>query len=195
VLARRLLTVPTFLVLAVAGLVTAPLWIPSLALLDTLRPPPRAALRWGLFFLHYFWCEAAGIVASFALLPVRGEPGAALLYRLQWAWASALLRGASRIFGLRFEIEGAELAARTPLLLFARHASMADTVLAAVHVSRPHQIRLRYVLKRELLWDPCLDLVGNRFRTISSIARPRPRRPRYAPSQSWHTAWARATGY
>ena len=27
----------------------------------------------------------------------------------------------------------------------------------------PHQVRLRYVLKRELLLDPCLDIVGNRL--------------------------------
>jgi 1-acyl-sn-glycerol-3-phosphate acyltransferase len=30
-------------------------------------------------------------------------------------------------------------------------------------VSRPHGLRLRYVLKQELLWDPCLDIVGHRI--------------------------------
>jgi 1-acyl-sn-glycerol-3-phosphate acyltransferase len=33
-------------------------------------------------------------------------------------------------------------------------------------VSRPYGVRLRYVLKRELLWDPCLDIVGNRLPNV-----------------------------
>jgi 1-acyl-sn-glycerol-3-phosphate acyltransferase len=48
-------------------------------------------------------------------------------------------------------------------LLLLRHASTGDTLLASALVGRPHGIRLRYVLKRELLWDPCLDVVGNRL--------------------------------
>ena len=55
---RRLLTVPGFLLLACAGLLAAPLWIPALALIDALRPPPRAALRCGLFFQLFFLAEA-----------------------------------------------------------------------------------------------------------------------------------------
>jgi 1-acyl-sn-glycerol-3-phosphate acyltransferase len=48
------------------------------------------------------------------------------------------------------------------VLLLMRHASVADTILAACYLSKPHSLRLRYVLKRELLWDPCLDVVGHR---------------------------------
>jgi 1-acyl-sn-glycerol-3-phosphate acyltransferase len=44
-----------------------------------------------------------------------------------------------------------------------RHASIGDTVLPAVLVSSRLGVRLRYVMKRELLWDPCLDIVGNRL--------------------------------
>jgi hypothetical protein len=40
---------------------------------------------------------------------------------------------------------------------------MADTVLAAAFVANPNRLLLRYVLKRELLWDPCLDVVGRRL--------------------------------
>jgi hypothetical protein len=38
-----------------------------------------------------------------------------------------------------------------------------ETLLASALVCRLHRIRLRYVLKRELLWDTCLDIVGNRL--------------------------------
>lgn len=44
--------------------------------------------------------------------------------------------------------------------------STADTVLAAALVANPHRRRLRYVLKRELLWDPCLDIVGQRLPNV-----------------------------
>jgi len=36
-------------------------------------------------------------------------------------------------------------------------------VLAAALVANPHRLLLRYVIKRELLWDPCLDIVGCRL--------------------------------
>ena len=36
-------------------------------------------------------------------------------------------------------------------------------MLAAALVGNPNRLLLRYVLKRELLWDPCLDLVGRRL--------------------------------
>ena len=41
--------------------------------------------------------------------------------------------------------------------------ALAVVLLAAALLSRPHGVRLRYVLKRELLWDPCLDIVGHRL--------------------------------
>jgi 1-acyl-sn-glycerol-3-phosphate acyltransferase len=44
-----------------------------------------------------------------------------------------------------------------------RHTSIADTIIPMVFYAEPFQVRLRYVLKRELLIDPCLDIVGNRL--------------------------------
>jgi hypothetical protein len=49
------------------------------------------------------------------------------------------------------------------LILFCRHTSIGDTLLPAVFVGARHAIMLRYVMKRELLWDPCLDIIGNRL--------------------------------
>jgi 1-acyl-sn-glycerol-3-phosphate acyltransferase len=40
---------------------------------------------------------------------------------------------------------------------------MIDTMLPARFVVRPHGIKLRYVLKKELLVDPALDVGGNRL--------------------------------
>jgi 1-acyl-sn-glycerol-3-phosphate acyltransferase len=169
-LPRRLLTVPLYFGLALAGLATAPLWIPALALVDAFRRPPRAALRCGLFLCLYLLCECAGIVASFGVWIASGVWAGAgrrrfldWNYALQNLWAWSLWNGSMRVWDTRVEVEGADTVAPPPILLLIRHASVADTLIPAALITRRRGIRMRYVLKRELLWDPCLDIVGNRL--------------------------------
>ncbi len=171
---RRLLSIPAVLVLAAASVLAAPVWIPGLALVDGFRPARRgAALRAGAMLAVYAQCEAIGLAAS-ALLwlasPGRSDAARARFLRrnlaLQRWWATSLFEAAVRIYGMKLDLEGADEPARGPLLLLPRHASVADTLLPAILVSAPHGIRLRYVLKRELLWDPCLDVVGNRLPNV-----------------------------
>jgi len=63
-------------------------------------------------------------------------------------------------------VEGEEALVSGPILLFVRHASSVDTLLAANFVAPDSAYRLRYVMKRELLWDPCLDVVGQRIPNV-----------------------------
>ncbi len=84
-------------------------------------------------------------------------------YRLQNWWGSTLAGAGIVLFDLRFQIDGAAPDSRRPFALFIRHVSFMDTVLPVLLVSSRSGTRLRYVLKRELLWDPCLDIVGNRL--------------------------------
>jgi 1-acyl-sn-glycerol-3-phosphate acyltransferase len=88
-----------------------------------------------------------------------------LHYRLQHAWGTALFRALVQCFGLRLLVHGAREArlGDGPYLLLIRHASAGDTLLASALIGSPHGLQLRYVLKRELLWDPCLDVVGRRL--------------------------------
>ena len=170
-LARRLATVPAVFAFAAASVLLAPLWIGALALADGLRPARRgAALRAGAMLAVFAQCEAAGLLAAFGLWVARVGRGRAAHARflarnfaLQRWWATTLFDTARRIYGMGLEVEGGELAAPGPLLLFPRHASVVDTLLPAALVSAPRGLRLRYVLKRELLADPCLDVVGNRL--------------------------------
>jgi 1-acyl-sn-glycerol-3-phosphate acyltransferase len=60
-------------------------------------------------------------------------------------------------------VSGGELVAPGPVIVLFRHASIVDNLLPANLIARPHGIRLRYVLKRELLADPCLDVAGRRL--------------------------------
>jgi 1-acyl-sn-glycerol-3-phosphate acyltransferase len=151
------------------AIATVPLWFPLAAIADARRKGTRAALRCLIFFTFYLHCEVAGILAStgvwlMGLAPTRRRRESALArhFALETWWATTIFQGAARIFGFRLETEGEEVLAKSPLLLLLRHASIADTLLGAVLVQARHGTRLRYVLKRELLWDPCLDLVGHR---------------------------------
>lgn len=167
---RRLLTVPGAFLLAALSLLTAPLWLALLGVVDALRRPPRAGLRLAAFASLYLHCEVAGLLGSFLLWalfgPWRGgdpERYQALNFGLQRWWATTLFRGSMAIYGVQLEADGQAEAEATPLLLLPRHTSMADTLLPSVLVSEPFGTRLRYVLKSELLWDPCLDVVGQRL--------------------------------
>lgn len=169
---RRGLSVPLYLALAVLCFVGAPVWLLAATAVDIvsgrgrLWPRTRALSFFGL----YLACEVAGVLMAtvvwIATLGGRwGGPSRWLEANaaLQRWWAAALFKGSVWLFSMKVHVEGLELARSGPLLLFVRHASTADTVLAAAIVANPNRLLLRYVLKRELLWDPCLDIVGRRL--------------------------------
>lgn len=163
---RRLLTIPAYLLLTLLGVTVAPLWLPLLLAHDLVRANRLSGVRSGLALTHYLIGETIGLAASAVLTPLlwlAPERAAALHFRLQCFWARWLLGGATRLFDLRIDVEGVELLRDGPVLLLFRHASVVDTLLPAALVSSRTGLRLRYVLKRELLWDPCLDVVGQRL--------------------------------
>lgn len=138
---------------------------------DLVRDRRLPAVRMLAFALLYLTCEILGVAASEFLWMARiTRPGRARWlawhYRLQQGWADTLFAGLRRIFALRLDVEGDDAAPPGPLVVFMRHASVADTLLPAVTLAGPYGWRLRYVLKRELLWDPCLDVVGHRLPNV-----------------------------
>lgn len=161
---RRLISIPAYLAATLLATLALPLLLPA-AILLSLLPACRGAVPTLLFVLGYLWCETIGIVSS-GWLWLRHRERARFLtgnYRLQYWWANALMVLAGKLFRLRFEIDGREALDGPPAILLPRHASIADTVLPMVFYAIPQGLRLRYVLKRELLFDPCLDIVGNRL--------------------------------
>ena len=170
-LARRIVTIPLYALACGLALAAAPLWVPVAALVDLVRRDGGIALRSGAVLTFYLGCELLGLCAAGALWLLRPfarqDPARwrELHFRLQDWWGATLLRGAVRCFALRVEVLGAREArlSEGPYLLLLRHASIGDTLLASALIGHPHGLRLRYVLKRELLWDPCLDVVGSRL--------------------------------
>ena len=163
-IARRCITIPTLIGLTLLATTIAPLLL-IVAWLLARTPGFRGAPHTLGLVLGYLWCETIGITRAF-LIWLRYRNPAVFLRKnfvLQCWWATTLESLAQRLFGLSFEVTGAEDLAGAPGIMLPRHASIADTLIPMVFYGIPEQIRLRYVLKRELLLDPCLDVVGNRL--------------------------------
>jgi 1-acyl-sn-glycerol-3-phosphate acyltransferase len=165
---RRLRTVPLYLLLFVVTTLVLPLLLAVALVVDAVRwliqRRPWMATRLALFLWVYLAAEAGAIVALFLAWAV--PPRSRLVertYRLQAGWAAFLFGGARRLFSLRFEVEGADAVAPGPIVVLMRHASIVDNLLPARFVAAPHGLRLRYVLKRELLSDPAIDIAGGRL--------------------------------
>ncbi|MFT3775707.1 MAG: 1-acyl-sn-glycerol-3-phosphate acyltransferase [Minicystis sp.] len=122
-------------------------------------------MRLVLFLEAFLAAEVFGL----ALLAVTGlvtigSPArrAEITWPVQRLYTSVLMAATRALFSLRFEVEGeAHAAEGGPMLVFIRHASIIDTLLPSSFIANRYKIRLRYVLKRELLLDPCLDVAGH----------------------------------
>ncbi|MCR9278604.1 MAG: 1-acyl-sn-glycerol-3-phosphate acyltransferase [Pseudomonadaceae bacterium] len=163
-LTRKLITVPALL--ATTAIVTA--LSPGLlliALLASLRKKTQGAFRTTLFGLLYLWSESIGVLVAAVLWlaqPVLSDYQQANR-RLQKWWAATLHNGGAAIFNVSFQIENPAALDGPPAVVIPRHTSIADTVLPMTLYSHVKNVPLRYVMKQELLWDPCLDIVGHRL--------------------------------
>ncbi len=168
-LARRLVTIPGCLIAAAIVLPALPVLLVGALLVDAVVRERLVATRLVLFGAVYLACGVAGIVASGVLWLARAWPGfageraTAAEYALQHWWTRTLFRAAAAIFALDLRLEADVEPPQTPQLVFIRHASIVDVLLPAVLLSNRWGMRLRYVLKRELLWDPRIDLNANRL--------------------------------
>lgn len=159
---RRIITISIYTASWACLALLAPLWVPIAVLFGLVRRKSFILLRllfFGFFYLGFELIALALIAGVFALR--RGRSRTAALYRLQAWWATTNLRVAQRLLRLDIDVDGAECAVPGPSILLVRHASILDTLLPCAFVQRPYDFPVRYVLKQELLFDPCIDIVGN----------------------------------
>ena len=169
---RRLRTVPTHILLFVLVTVLGPVWLVVGLVVDLARWVVGRKPFMGLRLFAFAWVYMAvgmrclvtvgwqWLRAGFGRDRDRMREGS---YRLQEWWAAALFGAVKRIFRLEVSVEGLDRVRPGPVIVMMRHASIVDTLLPNVFVTRQAGIRLRYVLKRELLADPTLDIAGNRL--------------------------------
>jgi 1-acyl-sn-glycerol-3-phosphate acyltransferase len=88
------------------------------------------------------------------------------VYRLKRRWLGSHLRGIRRVFGMRFDADGLELAGPGPVLVMTRHASIIDNALPDVVIGGAHGLGFRFVIKRELQMLPTIDIGGRWVPTL-----------------------------
>lgn len=172
VLRRRLVTIPRHVILFVLLTLLLPLIVMAALLVDFVRwiatRRPAMALRLSLFAWVFLAVDLIGL-ARFGLDWLTSGFGRnkERLVERAWAvqawWGRTLFNATRRLFSLRFQIDGLESVTGGPILAMFRHASIIDNLLPAVLLSDRLGYRLRWIIKRELLSEPALDVGGNRL--------------------------------
>ncbi|NBS29725.1 MAG: acyltransferase [Actinobacteria bacterium] len=162
-LKRRSLSVALLVVLSAVVTASAPAWIPLAICIDLLRRQRSLPLvRLLLFGWYWSVIECAGVAISFVLWVIGQSSNQRLHYRLMAWWAGKLMTGLRVAMRASIEVDDEHSFDTGNAVLLCRHASLADSLLSAWVVCTRRGLNPRYVLKRELLWDPCLDIVGLR---------------------------------
>jgi 1-acyl-sn-glycerol-3-phosphate acyltransferase len=171
---RRLVTIPRTILLWLLLTVSLPVTVIAAVSVDLVRhlTTGKPAMATRLLFIAwvYFGAEVAVIVVAglqwlLSLLFGRRaeEKRCDWSYSLQSWWVATVMTAMRRAFRLTFETRGDSAVAPGPIIVLFRHVSIMDNLLPHAFVSAPNGIRLRWVLKRELLNDPALDIGGNRM--------------------------------
>lgn len=167
---RRLITVPVVILAWALSIVLSPVLFLAAVLVDGWRAISSGAtpMAWRMvaILITYLTGELFAVVGAFVIW-VRSGFGTnrarlvQMSYRLQLGWGNLLWEAVRVIFRLRIQIEGVEVGRPGPILILARHASIIDNVLPFQLFTRAHGMTLRYVIKKELLLDPALDIAGS----------------------------------
>jgi 1-acyl-sn-glycerol-3-phosphate acyltransferase len=165
---RRFGTIGTAFVVFLITLIMAPIGLPLTWLMDRVRSGKPVALRMYICLLSILWFEllgaglALGLVASHWLGPLRSKDRfLAANYRLQWRWGNWLLRSVMRLCKLKLSVTGISELRPGPVIVLIRHVSQCDTLIPPALLSLSQAVRLRYVVKDAVRYDPCLDIVGH----------------------------------
>ncbi|MFK8025422.1 MAG: 1-acyl-sn-glycerol-3-phosphate acyltransferase [Ilumatobacter sp.] len=175
---RRVLLWPLPIIATFFYLATVPLLIIGALLISYRLPGKLRALRALGLATVYLFVEAAVMVAGLALWIVSAfgantPPGffvAAHYVLLRWA-LKVLIGSGRRLFSLEITVAGEPLPTHdavadfddAPLIVMARHAGPADSLLLLNQVMSWHGRRPRIVAKDILQLDPAFDLLLNRL--------------------------------
>lgn len=161
---RRPLTVTGVVLVAVLLLAAVPVWLVLATLLDIARGKWRLpTLRLLAFALCWSWLETAGVLVAGVFWVTGQSRNLGAHYALQRWWASKMIVALRVTCGVRVEVRGVDALPSTPLVALGRHASLADSLVSAWLWGTLARRTPRYVLKKELAMDPCLDIVGQRL--------------------------------
>jgi 1-acyl-sn-glycerol-3-phosphate acyltransferase len=167
--ARRAVTIPGLFVATALVLAALPLLLLHAVVSDVVRRRPLLLCRFHMTIASTFVWHCIGVIAVSAWWVIgraRGMKGARWIawHGLLEGWWAGKLVGIARLwYRMKVEVEDADEVAPGPTLILMRHASIVDTMLPSAVLGKPGlRMQMRIVKKRELLWDPCVDLVSSR---------------------------------
>jgi len=168
--ARRLVSIPAILLIAVLSAVTAPLCY-AVAVAADLASRRQVALTATLAWIHtYIVAELLGMAACLWLWLLRPwlseEQWIERHYRLARTWGRLQFEAARRLYHFRVDVSGDDVLDRGPYLLLCRHVSIVDNLLPTVLAESVHGMRLRWVFDRRLLRQPTVDILGHRLPSV-----------------------------
>jgi len=161
---RRFLTVSVYFTTWVLLTVLAPVWIPVTFVVGLFRRCHFVVLRLLMFFWTFLGIEMIGLLLAagiYLVTPGNNERRQSLFFDLECWWGTSLFTWLCRYLSLTTSVEGTENVLPGHVLVLIRHASIIDTALPVTFISNATGLRLRYVFKRELLVDPCIDVAGH----------------------------------
>lgn len=161
---RRWKSIPSLFLGAIVLTIAIPLWVPITIAVDIVRGRWRCPIaRLLTFGVLWSWLEICGVVASGVFWLIGQRENRRLHYALQRWWAARLMTALKLSTGLSVTVQNVEALRPGPVVLLARHASLADSLVSAYVTTTLANLNPRYVLKKELLMVPCLDIVGSRL--------------------------------
>ncbi|HEX5853378.1 MAG TPA: 1-acyl-sn-glycerol-3-phosphate acyltransferase [Solirubrobacteraceae bacterium] len=171
---RRVRGVAAVAVALVLVTLLSPLLLLGAAVVDlTLwmrRRKPWMAVRLLAMLWWFLVGEMYGLLGLLAIwLGSRGRDSARRrdrVYLLKRRWLRSHLAGIRSLFGLRFEIDGLELAGPGPVIVMIRHASIIDNTLPDAILGHAHGLGFRFIIKRELQMLPTIDVGGRWVPTL-----------------------------
>ena len=166
-LLRRLVSLPLVFIISVTVLASAPLLL-LVSWLASYLPKTSGLFRTACFLLAFAYFELKGWLWFLYIWFRYRDPDEFLAqnYRVQYWWSEALLTTGARCFDVTFSVTGDPATEGPSAILAARHASIGDNVLPMVFFGIPRNEPLRYVLKKELMWLPTLDIGAHRLPTL-----------------------------
>ena len=167
---RRSKTIPALVIAFTLTWLLFPVLLLVAFFRDALKDKTLPTVRLVAFGAWWLFMELLGVFTAFCfwlifapLKKLDSDRSQRWHSRLQGTWARSLAWGAKFTIRLRWTTEGLEcLQAPGPIIVLARHGSQGDALLAAALLSGEGR-RLRFILKQQLLTDPCLDVVGHRI--------------------------------
>jgi len=165
---RRLLMISLYATLWCTLTVAAPLVVVAALIYDRLHDNRGASLRLLALVWTFLLAELVGVLLAQCIwLRSRLGGGDPRLrrdtYALQRGWVRVLLGAILRLFDIDLRVSGPACPRPGPVVLLLRHTSFIDTLLPGSLLACSLGMRLRYILKKELRLDPCLDIVGARL--------------------------------